>query len=270
MADDDERAPSREVREARVDVGQALRDAARRWAETRPKIGVLFSGGLDSSLTALLLSPHAAVSLWTLGLPNSKDLPDARSGAVALGLPLHEILFSAPDVREVLALPRAGWADPREPGRSVRLSLFLALRGCGETNLSLGQGADELFYGYARYARLDGPAAIAAASSDYLRLIDEDWPWTAGIAVSLGKEVGSIFLDPEVARRARRLPPPATMLGEPPKAHLRAIARSLGLAPQLAERPKRALQYGTGIERLVRREATSHRREPRGREPRSG
>jgi asparagine synthase (glutamine-hydrolysing) len=242
------------VLENRRAVAQALSDAAARWAVGRPRIGVLYSGGLDSSLSALLLSKHSSITLWTLGLPGAKDLAASRSGATALGLPLREIAVSASDVLDLLATPGAGWANEPEPGRSVRLSLRLALRGCDEKSVALGQGADELFYGYARYARLRASRSTDAAGEDLRRLTVEDWPWTMRTATSLGKEIASLFLDPEVVRGARRLPPPETAFGEPPKVHLRAVARSLGLPAELADRPKRALQFGSGIERVVRRE----------------
>jgi len=260
----DPRDRDRAFSEARARVARALVDAARHWAATRPNVAVLYSGGLDSSLVARLLAAYSTVSLWTIGLPGARDLEDGRTGAALLELPHREVLLTAAAVREQLGRSGDDVAGQLEPVRSVRLSVQLALRNCADEVVALGQGADELFYGYARYARFGADRAAAASDEDFRRLIETEWPWTVTTARTLAKEVGSVFVDPEVARAARELPPPDPALGEPPKWHLRCIARTLGVPQALVDRPKRALQYGTGIRRAIDRIAEEPGREGPG------
>ena len=58
-----------------------------------------------------------------------------------------------------------------------------------------GQGADELFFGYAHFRRLTLEEAQARQRLDLARLLDFEWPRAQRIAESLGHDLRSPFLD---------------------------------------------------------------------------
>jgi len=63
------------------------------------------------------------------------------------------------------------------------------------------------------------------------------------------------FLDPVFVAAATAVPIESRLPTPGAKSLWRAWARSRGLPAAIAERPKRALQYGTGVERWLRRRA---------------
>lgn len=211
---------------------------------------LLYSGGVDSTLVAHAAKSIAPVTLLTVGVDGSTDLREAESGAAWLGLPWRAVLVGPAEVREALAAH-----DLRrrtEPARSVLVSLAVAFRACDSRRVLMGQGADELFGGYAHFRDLDEPQRERRRQEDWTRLLDVDWPATLAIAESLGRDVRAPFLNPELAEEALALPVPSAIGGQPTKSTLRRWAGERGIPSWLADRPKRAMQYGSGIARLVR------------------
>ncbi len=229
-----------------------MRGAIERAARDSGELTVLFSGGVDSSLIAWVLRP-VRPRLFTIGASGSADLESARSGARELGLPLEEGLVDGSRVRRALHQ----WAKElvllKEPARSVTVATALALEMAPPGRLLMGQGADELFLGYAHFRGLSATESRLRQLADWSALVDRDWPRAQRIARALGRELVSPYLDPEVEAAAHACA--ASLLGkegEPMKPVLRSAARALGLPDSLATRPKKALQYGSGVTRLLR------------------
>lgn len=215
---------------------------------------VLYSGGLDSSVLAWCLRARRPL-LATVGTVDAPDRVAARSGAHALGLPLVETTVS----RSVIGAALRRWSDEvgplREPLRSVVVTEAIALETAPPGRLVFGQGADELFHGYAHFRPLDPEAAARRAARDLALLVDQEWPRVERIARALGREAVAPFLDRGFLQEVRRYPGSHRVPdGAPTKPVLREVARALGLPPVLVDRPKRAMQYGSGVHRLVRRE----------------
>ncbi|HTT26418.1 MAG TPA: asparagine synthase-related protein [Thermoplasmata archaeon] len=216
------------------------------------QVTVLYSGGLDSSLVA-----HCAqelgrtVRLSVLGIADAPDVRAAREGASVLGLPLEESILAAEEVPRALADPAFGPFPRTEPSRSVRLAFALAMRSATGPDLVCGQGADELFGGYAHFHGLTLADSEARRREDLARLVDEEWPWALGAAERLGRRAFAPFLDPSVRRRVLAIPPARTLAREPPKSWLRTVARNHGVPQLLTDRSKRALQYGSRVRQSV-------------------
>lgn len=234
----------------------ALASAARRCAAGADRIDVLYSGGVDSSLVAHLLKALLPVRLLVIGTETSRDLASARRGARLLGLPLREETVRRDDLVGALRRFPDELEPLREPLRSVDLALAIAFARVEGPRVALGQGADELFYGYAHFRGLSAPEARRRSIEDWTRLEGQEWPRALRLAGAFGLEPVSPYLDPAVVREASALPPPAET--DPPKVFLRRAALELGLPRELAEAPKRALQFGSGVQRLAR----SLRRDP--------
>ncbi|MCI4327338.1 MAG: asparagine synthase C-terminal domain-containing protein [Thermoplasmata archaeon] len=213
---------------------------------------VLFSGGVDSSILALALARSGPLRLFSIGMEGSDDIVAARRAADLLRLNLTERRVTPEEVAN--SVKSHGLAARPEPARSVLASLGVALATSPRGGpLVLGQGADELFGGYAHFRSLTPAAAERRRRDDWDRLLRVDWPATQAIAGTLGRTLFAPFVDARFATAAFAIPLPSVGPGDLTKPVLRAWARHRGVPAEVANRPKRAIQYGTGIASVVRR-----------------
>jgi asparagine synthase (glutamine-hydrolysing) len=222
------------------------------WRGEGPPICILYSGGVDSGLLAWELRHRPGTRLFTIGRSGSSDLVAGERSAASIGLP-----WSGYEVqREDLEVSGSRIASETEglSGvlRSVFVSLALAIQHAPEGELLCGQGADELFLGYAHFADLDPDRARSRAGEDLDRLLSADWPRTVRIAAFFGRRIHAPWLSPEFVAAARAVPLAQRLPGSSPKRYWRDFARQRGLPETIADRPKRALQYGTGLDRWIR------------------
>jgi asparagine synthase (glutamine-hydrolysing) len=229
----------------------ALTAAVAEAAGGTAELAVLFSGGLDSSLLAWLVPAGVRVVLVAVGTETAPDLVAAREGAALLGRSVEVHVLRDEDIQAAWVRWGPELAGLREPARSVSLAFAMATEAAPPGRVLCGQGADELFYGYAHFRALGDEPARHRSQSDLRILEDRDWPRALRIGRSIGRELRAPYLDPRVRALASDFPVPVP--GEPPKITLRRVASIAGLPPALVERPKRALQYGSGVARRVER-----------------
>ncbi|WP_297510906.1 asparagine synthase (glutamine-hydrolyzing) [Thermococcus sp.] len=215
---------------------------------TTRKTGVLFSGGLDSTIVAFLASRHSDVVLYTAGTEGSHDVEWAGRVADHLGLPLRVETFDLELLRE--ELPRIAFAieEPNPMNLAIAVPLYFATRLAGNDGVKViltGQGADELFGGYAKY--LERPWLMW---EDLLTLAERNLARDDKVAMLNGVEGRYPFLSLPVVRLALNVPP-ELKLSNGRKLILRKLARKLGLPEWIAERPKKAAQYGSGAQKLL-------------------
>jgi len=119
-------------------------------------VGVFLSGGLDSSLVAAIAARILAergerLQTFAVGTPGSPDLDAARWVADVIGSDHHETNYSASEA--IAALPTVVRSiESFDPGlvRSAVPNYFLAEYAAQHVKVVLtGEGADELFAGYA-------------------------------------------------------------------------------------------------------------------------
>lgn len=154
-------------------------DAVRSRLVSDVELGTITSGGLDSSLVSAVAAEALAgpVDTFCVGFADAAydERPFARQVADRIGSRHHEIEVSPEDIER--ELDRLTWAhdEPLTHPNSVPMHLIFrdAKERAGVTVLLSGEGADELFGGYGRYAavarrdrlrRLPGLAAFAAAA----------------------------------------------------------------------------------------------------------
>jgi asparagine synthase (glutamine-hydrolysing) len=212
-------------------------------------ISLLFSGGLDSSLIAWLLPPDSAVALVAVGVEGAADLAAAQDAAERLHRPLKIHLLRRDDIRAAWSRLHEEVGHLREPARSVAIAFAMATEAAEPGTVLCGQGADELFYGYAHFRGLPEGETRRRAVEDLARLTDHDWPRALRIGRRVGRDLRAPYLDARVRTAATGLAPPGP--AEVPKIALRQAAALAGLPTVLVDRPKRALQYGSGVARVV-------------------
>jgi asparagine synthase (glutamine-hydrolysing) len=241
--------------EASQRLGVVLEESVGRRVAGRRKVAVSFSGGLDSSLLALLAARRTEVVLCSAYANGSRDEAQSSAAAEMLGLELVGRVID----REAAGALSKGMRLPFEP-TSMDRALWAIYSTTAETAsengaevILLGQLADELFGGYRKYA-----AEAAREPGLAARMMDEDVRGCAErgfirdeAACAAWAEPRFPYADAEVASLAKALPLGYKINGEERKAVLRDAALRLGLPEGLASAPKKAAQYSSGVAKLL-------------------
>jgi asparagine synthase (glutamine-hydrolysing) len=205
------------------------------------------SGGVDSSLIAAL----AGLPCVAIGTPGAYDLARARETAQALGLSLTSIIVTREEIREALGAVVQEIPGMTPVEASITATQYLVAgwaAGAGYDRVLSGQGADELFGGYARYLRCsDLGAELARDFTSLLRQVGRDQA-AAGLH---GCWFSLPYLDLRVVRAAAAIPAAEKVRDGVRKLPLRTVA-ARHLPPEIAWREKRAMQYGSGIWKAIR------------------
>ena len=148
--------------EWREAIHDALRTAVKKRLQIADvKVGVLLSGGLDSSLLVALLSEQGAEDLMTFSV-GFEDQPEERghefeySDAVAEHFATRHHQFHIPNSQVLTRLPEAvdAMAEPMVGQDAVAFYLLSEQVSKTVKVVQSGQGADEVFGGYYWYPRM--------------------------------------------------------------------------------------------------------------------
>jgi len=216
-------------------------------------VTLLYSGGVDSTLVALALRPRVTFDALVVGIGPGRDPGRARAAAGLIGLAVREVRLDVSDVERALSEGGAAVGSLSEPARSVQVALGLAVAASRTPRVLTGQGADELFGGYAHFRGLEPLELEARRSEDIQRLVQVDWPLSRSIAARSGHDLQSPFLDGEFVRHALGLPLEPVGPQGLTKPLLRRWAVHRGVPEGIAVEPKHAMQYGSGVAGAVRR-----------------
>jgi len=147
-----------------------LRDSVRAHLIADVPVGVLLSGGVDSSLLAALAAQESgeAVHTFSIGFEERSfdELDDARSVAERYGT-VHEELVVRPDAALLLPTLAETFDEPFADSSALPTYLVSELASQHVKVALSGEGADELFGGYYTYAadllamRVGGLAPLA-------------------------------------------------------------------------------------------------------------
>jgi asparagine synthase (glutamine-hydrolysing) len=219
-------------------------------------LAVLFSGGVDSGLLAWELRTMPGLELITVGVEGSADLRAAQDAAAIIGARWTPFEVTPDDVGNLARGLEPDVAGLPHTPRAVLIAFGLALAQAPAGPVICGQGADELFLGYSHFRGLSAAAALARVQTDLRLLTQRDWPRAQRIGARLGRVALAPYLDPRFVDAASSVPIDARMPDPTVKGFFRKWAMHRGLPETIASRPKKALQFGTGIDRVVRRTAS--------------
>lgn len=234
---------------------ETLRAAVHEGCEAE-RVALAFSGGLDSSVIAVLAAEVSDVIPHTVGFPGAVDLANAQEVCEALGLGLVPIfLDDGALLREARRL-LGRFPQLDVVSLSFELPLWVLLQRSSEAVVLAGQGADELFGGYARYDRMGREELGRALEEDLHALLHETVPRERAMARLFDREFRLPYCHPAVVEAALRIP--VELRAQPRrKEALRQVAAALGLPAFVVERPKKAVQYGSGV--MMRLKALARR-----------
>lgn len=255
-----------------VDFGEAVdryKNALTRAVQKRlvglqeDRLGVIFSGGIDSVLIAKLLQREGKnLVCYCTGTEDSGDIVAARSVAEDLGLELKTAII---DEERVEALLPEVIRNVEESGLlqvEVAIPMYLAAKMAAEDDIRVmytGQAADEIWAGYPWYSDV-------IAEHGYLRLHERLWEdlnylYTDTLeredklTMAHSIELRAPYLDRDVIRTAMRVSPRLKIQGEADNLRKRVhreAAVQLGVPPYLSYRVKDPAQSGSGIHGIVR------------------
>ena len=223
------------------------------------QVGLLFSGGVDSTLLAYLCKEQNAEFVCYTAVihdpawKTAEDLRYATRIAADLDLPLRVKKLDLEQVEQYLQKVVPLLDDVDGVKVSVALPLYAACELAKEDGVATvlyGLGTEELFAGYERYKHVPPEAVNQECRSGLLQMHDRDLYRDNVMASAQGISLRAPFLAPELVAYALRIPAAYKLSAGGDKAILRAIARDLGLT-EAADRKKRAVQYGANVTKAL-------------------
>lgn len=225
--------------------------AAVRAAVPPGKVGVAFSGGVDSALLALLCRQEGReVTALTVGTAGSPDLRGAPAAAAECGLRLRVAQISGLEGR--LWTGKLSWAE--NAVAFERVFELAAQEGIG--TVAAANGIDELFCGYDAYRRRyhEGPDILESMMREKMRSEERMFEKIEESAKRRGAVLVQPFMSAQFAADAMRVPLTLKITGSDDtmrKHAVREAALRCGVPGRICARPKKALQYGSGIHRAA-------------------
>jgi len=245
-------------------VFDAVRDslvrAVERSLEAAHPIGVLLSGGVDSSIVAAIAAKVCAdrgerLPTFSVGLAGSSDLAAAKKVADHIGSDHHELVYTAEDAIDLVPqiIAELESFDPKLVHSAVAHHMVAALAAKHVKVVLAGEGADELFAGYSHFGQYDDGDEL---HSELLTTLEElhigGIQRVDRIAGAQGIEPRVPFLDMDVVELAMALPPEWKLIEDDrPAKWLLRRAFDGWLPDEVLWRRKEQFGEGTGMNDIL-------------------
>jgi len=235
-----------------------LEESVRKRVAKKRKIVLGFSGGIDSVVLSILAAKYTEIIAATVCTKNSIDYSICENIANRLGIQLNMIVADERSIKDAIKKLRNVIQLEGAMHASIASAVYLLAKFTNEIGaeaLMLGQLADELFGGYARYLKYLRSSAekVGSAMFNDVKNAHEDnfcrdemasspftWLLLPYTSLDLVKYVVNLPVDLKLNSRtgARKI-------------LLREVARKIGVEDDLANREKKALQFSSGIYKIV-------------------
>jgi asparagine synthase (glutamine-hydrolysing) len=226
------------------------------------RIGIIFSGGIDSVLVAWLAKDLVKeVICYNAGTLDSSDILFADKVAKELQLTLKVNVITKCSTQEML--PKIIHAIEERDALQVEVALpiYSAMALAKKDNVKVvisGQGTDEIFGGYSWYPSIVAKEGYSSLRNhmieDLFLLYKETLEREDKTTMAHGIEMREPYLDKQVIKTAFDINPKLNVRG--PNDQLgkyvhRKLADELGIPKEIAYRNKAAAQHGSGIHFII-------------------
>jgi asparagine synthase (glutamine-hydrolysing) len=217
---------------------------------------VLVSGGIDSSIIACLVKKYYSDSvLYSLADEQGADYPYLRYLSCFLNKPIT--LISTINLKSIVN-QTVRLIDSRQLKKdltqiSLASAIYLILKRVAQNRhrfVFSGQGPDILLAGYHRYQNITN---LKNSIKNDLPDLEIDRQREQAVADSFGLKIIYPYLEKTFIKFCLSLPENQLIHQGFNKYILREYGRFLELPEVIVNRPKKALQYSTGIQKLVQK-----------------
>ena len=231
------------------------------------EVGLLFSGGLDSTLVAAALQElDKDFTAYTAGIQHGnvsapRDYEKAKDVADEMGFELERYEASLEEVEETLP-DLVDWLSTTNVVKmGVALPFHFSLCGTGSSEVEgsqepsaeqvvfTGFGSEQLYAGYARQQGYLNKECL----SDLRSIFHVDLYRDNVVSFRNGRELRVPFLDEELVEHALSIPEDLKRTEGYRKYVLRKAAEKMGVPESVAWRKKVAAQYGSNFDKAIKK-----------------
>lgn len=240
------------------EVKKLILNAVKKRIPENKKIGLLFSGGVDSTFLALILkSLNIKFTCYTAaligkGLQIPEDLKYSREIAKKYNLDLKEITIDIKNLENKIKKTIDLIEDTNVVKVGVGLTFLSVCEKAKKDGIRLllsGLGSEEIFAGYERHK--NSLNINEECLSGLRKMYERDLYRDDVITMNNSIELRLPYLDKELVKYSLKIPERFKLTDDQNKIVLREIAHEFGLEKKYSYRKKKAAQYGSRFDAAI-------------------